>query len=625
MSNNSKNTLQAGTIIQDKWVILEFLGKGGMGEVYRAHQMNLKRDVAIKIVSREWLASLEENEQELELGLQRFRNEVLSMAQLRHPNILQIHDYGSFSIGTGQETLSVEYIAMEYIPGGTLRSTMSEEGFYPEEHLVKDWLMKYFLPVLEGVRVLHSVGIIHRDLKPENILMDGNTPKITDFGLAKSSRTKPVTISADIKGTPAYMSPEHFMDLKRTDHRTDIYSLGKILYEAIDGKMGSDIIPLKSACLRKPNTPFFEKLDRIICRATAEDRNSRYESVEEFQIAILQAAKIEGPAGPPVRPIKNGKVEFVSRPEWIWSAIAITVILVLAMTFWHLFGEPGKSTLKPEESSSTLSETKPAKPSLASPAATYAPDLLQSVLTGKDGTTLHLIPEGELLLPSDVGKEFGKPAKVNSFFMDEAEVTNHQYAEFLNRVLFKISVEEEVVKAGGFVWLLLGEAAKGYEPIIYKDGKFMVKDPLYHSHPVVRVTAYGAVAYAEYYARRLPTTAEWLYTMKSEDETKGRSSEILLDQPVRSHMESMHEQVQTRFSEGRSSSEMPVSVADLHPNKYGIRGLGGNVNEWTVISAKEPAQSSKRNQYIILPEAVSRQPWEAFENVGFRTALSILN
>ncbi|MDD5204268.1 MAG: protein kinase [Desulfobacterales bacterium] len=76
---------------------------------------------------------------------------------------------------------------MEYVPGGTLRSTMSEEGFYSEEHLTKEWLDKYFLPVLEGVRALHASGIIHRDLKPANILLDGHTPGIADFGLAKST------------------------------------------------------------------------------------------------------------------------------------------------------------------------------------------------------------------------------------------------------------------------------------------------------------------------------------------------------------------------------------------------------------------------------------------------------
>ena len=85
-------------MLNDKWVILELIGKGGMGEVYRAHQLNLKRDVAIKVISREWLQTLEDDVEEIEIGLQRFRREVQAMSQIRHPNVLQIFDYGSDSI-----------------------------------------------------------------------------------------------------------------------------------------------------------------------------------------------------------------------------------------------------------------------------------------------------------------------------------------------------------------------------------------------------------------------------------------------------------------------------------------------------------------------------------------------
>ncbi|MBW1923841.1 MAG: protein kinase [Deltaproteobacteria bacterium] len=110
---------------------------------------------------------------------------------------------------------------MEYIPGGSLRDTMPEEGFYPEADLFIAWVKRYFLPVLTGVIALHDNGVVHRDLKPENILMDQDTLKIADFGLARSSRLKPVTQSMDVKGSPHYMSPEHFFDFKRADQRAD--------------------------------------------------------------------------------------------------------------------------------------------------------------------------------------------------------------------------------------------------------------------------------------------------------------------------------------------------------------------------------------------------------------------
>jgi len=278
--------LQIGTIINEKWVILEFIAKGGMGEVYRAHQLNLKRDVVIKVVSTEWLESCVDNEEELETGLQRFRIEVQAMAQVRHPNIVQIYDYGSLTVQKSGEENRREYIVMEYIPGNTLRETMSEEGFYPEEDLTVEWLLKYFFPILDGVQALHDLGIVHRDLKPENVLMDGNIPKLADFGLARSCRLKSVTQSMDVKGTPPYMSPEHFFEFKNADEQSDVYSLGKMLYEALAGKLTSKMRPFQKESLPDPETAFFQNLDQIIQNCTAEKREDRLESVSQLRKAL---------------------------------------------------------------------------------------------------------------------------------------------------------------------------------------------------------------------------------------------------------------------------------------------------------------------------------------------------
>jgi serine/threonine-protein kinase len=176
MNTKKSRVFTPGNVIEGKWVVLECIGKGAMGEVYRAHQLNLQRDVAVKVISQELLESIEENEQEVETALQRFRREVQSMARIRHPNVLQTYDHGSVVVQRGADEYPVEFIVMEYIPGDTLRYTMSEEGFYPEHTLVKNWLENYYLPMLEGVRAIHAMDIVHRDLKPENFLMDGNIP-----------------------------------------------------------------------------------------------------------------------------------------------------------------------------------------------------------------------------------------------------------------------------------------------------------------------------------------------------------------------------------------------------------------------------------------------------------------
>ncbi len=264
MNTNDNAFIKVGTVLDGKWAILEFIAKGGMGEVYRAHQLNLKRDVAVKVISMEWLESLDGDLEEINNAMERFRAEVQTMAQIRHTNVLQIYDFGSATIQKGGEDVTIEYIVMEYIPGKTLRHTMSEEGFYPDEDAIKHWISGYFLPVLDGVQTLHQLGIIHRDLKPDNVLMDGEIPKIADFGLSRSSCITPITRSIDVKGSPGYMSPEHFFDLRKADQQADIYSLGKILFEAIVGTISTEKLPFSQVSLPDPTTPFMREMDRIL-------------------------------------------------------------------------------------------------------------------------------------------------------------------------------------------------------------------------------------------------------------------------------------------------------------------------------------------------------------------------
>jgi len=132
ISDNPGKIFASGHVIADKYVILDFVGKGAFGEVYRAHQLSLQRDVAIKVVSRDWLQSLEVDDGEIDSALQRFRREVQAMARVRHPNVLQIYDHGSVVISDHGQDNPVEFIVMEYIPGETMRHAMLEEGFYPE-------------------------------------------------------------------------------------------------------------------------------------------------------------------------------------------------------------------------------------------------------------------------------------------------------------------------------------------------------------------------------------------------------------------------------------------------------------------------------------------------------------
>ena len=288
----STNTpFDIGSVIDNKWVLIERIGKGGMGEVYRAHQLNLKRDVAFKMISEEILQNFEENPDEVASAMKRFQIEVQTMAQVSHPNVLQIYDYGSVSVQQQGATKQVQYISMEFVPGNTFRYTMSEEGFDDETELLVEWLQNYFLPVLDGLEAIHAHDIIHRDIKPENILMDGDTPKIADFGLARSPKLKAVSNSWDVKGTMPYMAPEQFTDFRKASFSADIYSLGKILYEAICGKLDPKMVPFKTVNLKEPDTNLLKAMDGIIRKATDENQYKRYQTVSELRQALLHALK----------------------------------------------------------------------------------------------------------------------------------------------------------------------------------------------------------------------------------------------------------------------------------------------------------------------------------------------
>ena len=287
MTRRDDFLLKTGAVINGKWVILEFLGKGGMGEVYKAHQMDLDRYVAIKFICVSRTRSLGGEAVAINSSIERFRREVRIMARITHPNVVQIYDFGTLPAEADLEP--VDFAVMEYIAGGTLRSSMPDEGFYPDENRAREWIISFFLPLLEGVKALHTAGIIHRDLKPENVLLDNDTPKIVDFGLARCFRSTPLTDSVETHGTPLYMSPEHFLDMKKADERTDIYALGKILYEATTGRLGSDQFPLRQAALHSPEAGFFQDLDVIIKLATAENREERFHSVGSFLEALESA------------------------------------------------------------------------------------------------------------------------------------------------------------------------------------------------------------------------------------------------------------------------------------------------------------------------------------------------
>src|ERR1700752_3779175 len=279
----------------DRYEICSPLGAGGMGEVYLAEDTKLDRKVALKILPAE-VASQHDR-------MRRFVQEAKAAAALNHPNIAHVYEIG--------ESDGVNFITMEFIDGRTLRALIHEG----ETDLPKLW--RYLQHVADGLSKAHSAGIVHRDLKPDNIMVtrDGHA-KILDFGLAKLVEQQRLTTPSSDKttailqqsqsgivlGTVGYMSPEQAQGKhKKIDHRSDIFSFGCLLYEALTHHRafdGTDTIDTLNKIIREPVTPITDlnpsappDLQRIVRRCLAKDPDERYQTIKDVAIELKEVRR----------------------------------------------------------------------------------------------------------------------------------------------------------------------------------------------------------------------------------------------------------------------------------------------------------------------------------------------
>jgi serine/threonine protein kinase/formylglycine-generating enzyme required for sulfatase activity/dienelactone hydrolase len=315
----NKEALFAG-----KYRIIEEIGRGGMGVVYRAHDAALARDVAIKVLPAEFASDPER--------LRRFEQEAKAAGQLNHPNILVVYDADSYE--------GAPYLVTELLEGESLRQSLAG-GELPMRQAID-----YGVQVARGLAVAHEKGIVHRDLKPENVFITrGGFVKILDFGLAKLRSTplrpeeaapasRDVTEAGAIIGTAPYMSPEQAQG-KPVDARTDLFSFGSVLYEMVTGRRafdGDSSVSILSAILTKTppaaNTLLRgvpAKLDRILKKCLEKDPAHRYGSAAEV---ILELKALELSLAP-ARPVR------LSRNAWIVIGAAAVLACVLAAWLWR--------------------------------------------------------------------------------------------------------------------------------------------------------------------------------------------------------------------------------------------------------------------------------------------------
>jgi serine/threonine protein kinase/tetratricopeptide (TPR) repeat protein len=302
------------------YVVLEKIGAGGMGVVYRAHDELLARDVALKVLPSR---SLDDGRTR-----QRFRREALALAKLNHPNIGSVYEFGSEG--------DIDFLVMELISGVSLESKFAGGPLQERD------ILRLGSQLADGLDAAHRQGIIHRDLKPSNLrLTEDGRLKVLDFGIAQwvapeadaGDVTVTLTSPNEIVGTVAYMAPEQLRGQK-ADTRTDIYSAGVVLYEMATGKRPfSDIsgAQLIGAILEHPPSPPTSRnrtlspaLEGVILKAIDKDPDRRYQSAQELRIDLerLTSGSVSG--------------RVVSRKRPLWPVIAaVGILLLIGAAGWH--------------------------------------------------------------------------------------------------------------------------------------------------------------------------------------------------------------------------------------------------------------------------------------------------
>jgi serine/threonine protein kinase/Tfp pilus assembly protein PilF len=297
-------SLTRGTLFADRYEVIEELGTGGMGSIYRVEDKKIHEDVAIKLIKPEIAAD--------KRTIERFSNELRIARKIRHKNVCQMFDLG--------EEKGTRYITMEYVPGEDLKNMIRMT-----KRLSIATALNIGTQVCEGLTEAHRLGVVHRDLKPANIMIDkeGNA-RIMDFGIARSLESKGITDAGVMIGTPEYMSPEQ-VEGKEVDQRSDIYSFGVILYEMVTGRVPFEGdtpftigVKHKSEIPRNPqglNTQISDDFSHLILRCLEKAKENRYQSSGKLRSDLINIEK-GLPTTKRVHPDIEPAAKTISKIKW---------------------------------------------------------------------------------------------------------------------------------------------------------------------------------------------------------------------------------------------------------------------------------------------------------------------
>ena len=320
-SRAATGELMSGTVLGGRYEVLQLLGRGGMGAVYKAHDKELDRIVALKLIRPDLARNPE--------MVRRFKQELILARQITHKNVIRIFDLG--------QSEGIKFITMDFVEGHDLRALLKEKGKFPPREAVR-----IMLQICRALEAAHGEHVIHRDLKPQNIMLDGKgRVYVMDFGIARSVHVPGMTQTGALIGTPEYMSPEQARG-ENLDQRSDIFSLGVILYEILTGKKPypSDVPiatlwkrmqePVNPPVKLEPSLPL--ALNDIVVKTLQIEPENRFASAREM------AHQLEIWLGPSA----ESSAIFLPAPRtthyWKWASGALGVLLIVAVVAFRLKG-----------------------------------------------------------------------------------------------------------------------------------------------------------------------------------------------------------------------------------------------------------------------------------------------
>ncbi|MCI0491076.1 MAG: bifunctional serine/threonine-protein kinase/formylglycine-generating enzyme family protein [Blastocatellia bacterium] len=609
LTSEAKKDELVDTLLDDKYQIEGKIGEGGMGKVYRATHIHMDHTVAIKVLHHHLSSD--------QTALKRFRQEARAAAQIRHPNAVAVTDFG-VTKDTG-----IAYLVMEFLQGSDLRKRLKEKK-------QMDYEESFFIiqQACAALYAAHSKGIIHRDLKPDNIWLFTSDEgalqvKVLDFGIAKlklKTETSALTQEGMIVGTPFYMSPEQCRG-EELDARSDIYSLGIIIYEMLTGQVPFHAptpvgVVLKHAT-EPPQPPsklradIPKQIEDVILRSLNKKREDRPDSaahlVQELEAAFYTAGitlKTMGTSTP--------QSPFASTfPPTAFSTREETAL----MTGSNESSDTGKVAEPATSSRARLAGSEPSPASLQksppqslSQPATYSPPINQAsapfsrivtterpgsrkllfavaaavaviiILTGaivwmQSGPTIETPPKNSNLTSGTGDKETPAPptppegmvyvagGKFTMGYNDSSEPSEKPEHEMEVAPFFLDRYEVTVGEYYKFIKARNRRAPENW-PASWREGNFKPEEARL---PVTRVTWFDAKAYADWAGKRLPTEAEWEYGARGADK----------------RLFPWGDKFGPAYANVKKSTPAPVGSYESGKSHCGAFDMAGNVAEWT--------------------------------------------